>query len=367
MKIVLDGRPAFGGIHRVVRGLVVGLRTRSDLCDVDVIGDTGGNPVTPDHQLTPLRRALRPWLGNARRLAADQIGLGWSARRRHPDLVHSPHGVVPIHPLRPWIASLWDLSPITAEFVCGPPLMRRYRSWCFRRAVAHADHLIVPSEAVRRTLIARFGVSGDHITRIYPLFGPHLQPANCALPEPRHLLHVGTLEPRKNLDRLLDAMELIGPTEAPPLLLAGRYGWRQEGLLARVAAAGESVRWLGEVDDQHLADLYRQAAVVIQPSRHEGFDLPVLEGLAAGVPVVVSDIPVHREVAADCAIFAPVDDAAALAAAIREALGWRPEQRQLRGAAARALAAKLMRADPALEHIEVYRNVRARCLRPFQS
>ena len=96
VKLVLDGRPAFGGIHRVVRGLVDGLRTGFEPWDLEMIGDNGGNPVTLDHRLTPLRRVLRPLLGNARRVVADQIGLRMAARRAAPDLVHSPHGVVPL-------------------------------------------------------------------------------------------------------------------------------------------------------------------------------------------------------------------------------------------------------------------------------
>jgi glycosyltransferase involved in cell wall biosynthesis len=121
-----------------------------------------------------------------------------------------------------------------------------------------------------------------------------------------------------------------------------------------------SVRWLGEVDDRRLVELYRQAAVLIQPSLHEGFDLPVLEGLAVGVPVVASDLPVHREVAGDCALYARVDDAAALSAAVREALGWSAEQREARAATARAQATRLASSDPVAGHLEVYDAVRHR-------
>ena len=359
MRLLLDGRPAFGGIHRVVRGLVVGLRARCKLGDVEVYGENGGDPVTPGHRLTPWRRVLRPLLGNARRVVADQIGLGLAVRGGAHDLVHSPHGVVPFHPPRPWIVSLWDLSPINPEFACGPPLMRRYRSWCFRRAAVQADHVIVPSEAVRNMVIERFHRPVDSVTTIYPVFGPFFGETESPAPEPRHLLHVGTLEPRKNLDRLLDAYLLLDPAVRPPLVLVGRYGWRQEALVERIGRIGPSVRWLDEVDDEQLGRLYQRAAVLIQPSRHEGFNLPVLEGLSGGVPVVASNIPVHREVAGDCALYVPPDDADAIAAAILAVLGWDRERRDAWSAAARRRLARVTTSDPVAEHLEVYRRVAA--------
>jgi glycosyltransferase involved in cell wall biosynthesis len=360
MKVLLDARPSYGGVHRVVRGLADGLRAHGEI-ELEAYGASDGRPVTADDRLPPLRRSLRPLVGSLRRVADDQWGLHRAIVRAAPDVVHSPHGLLPLRRQRPWVVSLWDLSPLDPGLACGPPVMARYRSWCFSRAIAYADHVIAPSEAVRMALVEGLGVPARRVTRVYPAFGPHIEVDDRALPEARHLLHVGTLEPRKNLGRLLDAIELLGPACTTPLVLAGRYGWSQHALLERIASLGNSVRWLGEVSDERLGELYRDAAVLIQPSLHEGFDLPVLEGLAAGVPVVASDIPVHREVAADCAIYAPVDDAAALAAAIREALGWSAEQRRARAAAARGRAAVLASSDPIAEHVRVYREVASGC------
>lgn len=343
----------------MIRGLVDGLKAVGEV-RVEVYGDRGGGETPPDHRLTFVRRALRPVLGNARRVVADQVGLGWAARWSAADLVHSPHGVVPLAPPRPWVVSLWDTSPLNPDFACGPPPMRRYRSWCFSRAVEQADHVIVPSQSVRSRLIEHFGLAEDRVTTIYPLFGPMIQRSDSPSEEPRHLLHVGTLEPRKNLDLLLDAYELLDPVSRPPLLLAGRYGWRQRALVQRIDGMGPSVRWLGRVDDAELGRLYRQAYMVVQPSRDEGFDLPVVEGLASGAPVVASDIPVHREVAGDLALFALADDAPSLAAAILDVLGWDRDRRFARSVVARARAARLASSDPVAEHIEVYRRLAGR-------
>lgn len=129
------------------------------------------------------------------------------------------------------------------------------------------------------------------------------------------MLHVGTVEPRKNIELLLEVWEawVAEDPAAPALLLCGRRGWKSDALherFDRAAAAG----WLhhpGYVDDDALAALYRRALAVVCPSRYEGFGLPLVEAMAAGTPVVASDIPVFREVAGEAAVFAPVDDPAA--------------------------------------------------------
>ena len=142
------------------------------------------------------------------------------------------------------------------------------------------------------------------------------------------------------LDRLCDALDA-------ELL-------RQETVLARIAGPGSGVRWLGEVSDDRLAELYR-GSVVVQPSLHEGFDMPLAEALAAGAAVVVSDIPVHREVAGDAALYAPPEDARALSAAIGQVLAWGLEERRAQAARARRRALELGRCDPVAEHVAVYR------------
>ncbi|HUP41606.1 MAG TPA: glycosyltransferase family 1 protein, partial [Thermoanaerobaculia bacterium] len=129
---------------------------------------------------------------------------------------------------------------------------------------------------------------------------------------------VGTLEPRKNLETLLDAWPALrrrraaagGAGEVPPLVLCGQLGWKSEGLRRRVeeARAEGWLHHLGYVDEAALGALYRGARLFVFPSRYEGFGLPVLEALAAGVPVVASDLPVLRELAGDAVLYAPPTD-----------------------------------------------------------
>jgi glycosyltransferase involved in cell wall biosynthesis len=135
-----------------------------------------------------------------------------------------------------------------------------------------------------------------------------------------YCLHVGTVEPRKNLPALLAAYRLLRAAgEAPPpLVLAGQLGWKSEALRRDIAAAaGEGwLRHFGYVGTGELVALYRGATVVALPSWYEGFGLPVVEAMALGAPVLLSDIPVFHEVAGHAALYAPPDDPAAWAAAL---------------------------------------------------
>ncbi len=187
--------------------------------------------------------------------------------------------------------------------------------------------LLTPSAAVRDELVAR-GVAPQRVRAIH--HGPgQLATLDAGEPPPgvppRYGLYVGTLEPRKNLPVLLAAWQELRRRMpgAPPLLLCGRWGW-QTGSLAAEVRQGIAEGWLlhlGYVTPESLAALYRHAALVALPSLYEGFGLPLVEALAAGVPPVVSDLPVLREVGGDAALFVPPDDPLAWTAALARVLG----------------------------------------------
>ncbi len=133
-----------------------------------------------------------------------------------------------------------------------------------------------------------------------------------------YVLTVATLEPRKNLQTLVEAHRLLGGDLL--LAVAGGEGWGDQPELD-----DPRIRRLGFVSDEELARLYRGAAVAVYPSRFEGFGIPVLEAMASGCPVVVSAHPSLDEASGDAALRADPDDPAALAAAIEDALGRRDE------------------------------------------
>jgi alpha-1,3-rhamnosyl/mannosyltransferase len=138
-------------------------------------------------------------------------------------------------------------------------------------------------------------------------------------------LFVGTVEPRKNPETLLEAWRLLRARlpDAPPLVVCGRIGWVGEGArreLARARREGWLVH-LERASEAELTALYRRAAVVALPSWYEGFGLPALEAAALGAPVVASDLPVLREVLGDAALFVPPDRPELWARRLEEVLG----------------------------------------------
>ncbi|PRX44290.1 glycosyltransferase involved in cell wall biosynthesis [Prauserella shujinwangii] len=240
--------------------------------------------------------------------------------------VHAPTPLAP--PRAPRGRSLsvtvHDTVPWTHPETLTPRGVRWHRAM-IGRAARGADALVVPTEAVRGELAgfaagpAPVHVVGHGVTTL-----PVAEPP-AGLP-PRYVLAVGTLEPRKGIDVLVAAMALLAEPEVP-LLLAGQPGWG--GLdplaLAREHGLGEHrVRVLGRLSDAELAAVLRGASVLAAPSLAEGFGLPVLEAMAAGVPVVHSDAPALAEVAGGAGRMVPRGDARALATALHEVLSSGP-------------------------------------------
>jgi alpha-1,3-rhamnosyl/mannosyltransferase len=183
------------------------------------------------------------------------------------------------------------------------------------RTLFEADLLLTPSEAVRRELV-EIGVSPDRVRAVHHGTGLLNDSTPGVLPPrtpARYALHVGTVEPRKNVPTLLAAWRLLRARRAdpPPLVLCGGFGWKAEEVRREIAQA-EREGWavhLGYVGAAELAALYGGAELVALPSFYEGFGLPAVEALRAGAPLVASDLPVLREVAGDAALYAPPDRA----------------------------------------------------------
>ncbi len=184
--------------------------------------------------------------------------------------------------------------------------------------VARADHLLTVSETMAEELREAFPKAADrvHATRLGPPPGLS-EPAPAAAEdllrtlgiEGPFLLHVGTLEPRKNHLFLLRLFELLHSFDGQ-LLLCGPTGWRNEPILAalRDSPVRDRVRHLDYVRDDQLAALYRRAAALVFPSLYEGFGLPPLEAMRLGCPVVCSNRGSLPEVVADAAVVLPLDD-----------------------------------------------------------
>lgn len=190
-----------------------------------------------------------------------------------------------------------------------------------RFARDRADRIIAVSEATRRDIVSELGIPSERISVVYEAadarFRPHTPDETRPILARYHLTHgeyvlgVGTLEPRKNYIRLIEAYAVLraqyaaGERRVPPLIIAGGYGWQYDAILAAPERAGIAglVRFLGRVPDDDLPALIAGARLFVYPSLYEGFGLPPLEALASGTPVVVADTSSLPEVVGDAGLY----------------------------------------------------------------
>lgn len=212
------------------------------------------------------------------------------------------------------------------------PLNRWYLNATLPLYCRRATQLIAVSEQTKRDLVTLYRVPPEKITVIYEAAAPHFAPqppatvaavrARYGLPE-RYVLFVGTLEPRKNLSRLLAAFERLHAeqlTEA--LVVVGKKGWLYDDFFAALerSPARQAVLFPGFVPDADLPAFYSGAQALAFPSLYEGFGLPLLEAFGCGTPVVCSDVSSLPEIAGDAALLVDPTDEAALTEALRRLL-----------------------------------------------
>ena len=235
-------------------------------------------------------------------------------------VIHPPASVVTIHDL----GYLYEPESHTLT-------SRTQLSLTTRWNVSRASHVIAVSEATRLDMITYLQVSPDRVSvvphgvepRFHPLDTDQIERYRRAarLPE-RFALYLGTIQPRKNLGRLISAFELCAEQDPDlHLVLAGKPGWMAEPVLnrARQSPFSERIRLTGYVPDAQLPLLYGAASVFAFPSLYEGFGLPVLEAMACGVPVVISSRGALPELAGADAQIIDARDTQGLAAAVAEA------------------------------------------------
>jgi alpha-1,3-rhamnosyl/mannosyltransferase len=204
-------------------------------------------------------------------------------------------------------ATIYDLTCILMPELHPKANLEAERN--FGVTTRRADGLIAISEATRRDAIRVLGFSPEKIHVIYPgvphaYFAPDASRVDAARKQYRlgrpYVLFVGTIEPRKNIDLLLDAFESLPTTlrEHYELVIAGPPGWASGRTLARL----RHVRYLGYVPEAWMPGLTAGAAIFAYPSLYEGFGFPVAQAMAAGAPVITSNVSSMPEIAGDAAL-----------------------------------------------------------------
>jgi glycosyltransferase involved in cell wall biosynthesis len=242
------------------------------------------------------------------------VALPRLAKRQRLDVLHCPTFRGPIsRPSMPLVVTVHDLAVLRHPEAFNL-WTRRYSRSCVPRVVRAASRVIAVSEFTKRELVELLGTSAEKVT-VIPNGVADVFSKEGPAADGDYVLAVGTLEPRKNLSRVEDAVRLAGAE----LRVVGARGW------GGVEAAG----WLGRVPDDELARLYRGATCVVYASLYEGFGLPIAEAMACGTPVVTSRGGATEETAGGAAVLVDPYDPAAIAAGVAEAVERRDELRRL--------------------------------------
>jgi len=334
MRVCLDVSAAVhrrAGLGRYAHELVRALAEQGAHAYVAFYHQRGEAYLAPPIDRLPrLTTALgpRPW--RLRTALAYFTGLGMDRLFPGVDVFHATEHLLPR--LR-HTRSVFTLHDLIFQFDPGShkPLNIAYLRAMMPRFLRAADAVITVSECSRSDAVRIYRVPPDKIRVIHEGVDPRFQPIEnretlAAVRQKYHLpdrfiLHVGTIEPRKNLPLLFEALAALS-RDSGPLVVAGKVGWLTEPIFERVKEAGveDRITFTGYVPDDDLPALIGAASVLAMPSKYEGFGLPVVEAMACGTPVVASSASSLPEVGGDAALYAPPDDARAWVEALRRVL-----------------------------------------------
>lgn len=375
MRIAIDLSPAIhqkAGLGRYARTLAEHL-VAQDYANEYVAFAYGNFDAS---RLPPALRALphsnvpldaRPWRMGV--WLAHALGVSLDRVLPRVDLFHATEHLLPPLKNAKTVFTLHDLI-----FQLFPEYHLPLNRWFLVNAMPHflrrADAIIAVSECTKRDAIRFYNLPPEKITVIYEGVNPALRPVDdpdlIAQARARYarnrpfIFFLGTIEPRKNIPALIDAVRVLRARGLPHrLLIAGRKGWLYQGVFDHARAVGmeSEIDFLDYVPDVDLPALFAACDVFVFPSLYEGFGLPPLEAMACGAPVVCSNTSSLPEVVGDAAIQVDPRDAGEIAAATECVIQDQTRRAELR-ARGIAHAAKFSWERAARETLEVYANVR---------
>ncbi len=335
--IAIDYTPALsqgGGIGRYTRELIAALARLDDRTDYRLFAagmPSSKLPAPPGPNFTwkPARLSAK-WFARLWHRARLPIPIEvWAGTVR---LLHAPDFTLP--PVRQGTRTLLTVHDLS--FVRAPETttasLRAYLNRAVPHSVARADHVLADSQATRQDLIDLYGTPPDKISVLYGGVDARFAPvedrdivqivrARYGIGEGSFILSVGTVQPRKNYVRLVEALHRLDRPDLR-LVIVGGKGWLDDPLYRRIEALKmeKQVRLLGFVRDEDLPTLYSTAEVFAFPSLYEGFGLPLLEAMACGVPVVASRTSSLPEVVGEAGLLVDPHDVDGLADALTHVL-----------------------------------------------
>jgi glycosyltransferase involved in cell wall biosynthesis len=324
-------------VRILINGLQAGNRSGTGRYTVELVQALGR--VAPEHALsvvwpshllaTAPRQGARVLACNARPLArvlAEQRGLrGFGADAA--DIVHYPANFGPLARVPGLVVTVHDLG-----FLRNPDWFPQDRAWYYRflakQTLRRARRIIADSEATKRDVEALLGIAPDRVDVVPLGVSPRFRPQDAAavaaararfrLPA-SYLLYVGTMEPRKNLVRVVEAYSRIAGEIPQDLVIAGRNGWKHAPIheAAKASPHAARIHFPGFIAQDDLPAVLSGARAFVWPSLFEGFGLPVLEAMACGTPVLTSDRSSLPEVAGAAALLIDPEDGDAIAGGLR--------------------------------------------------
>lgn len=257
---------------------------------------------------------------------------------------------------------------------CPHTVARKTRIWlelCMKRTCRHADHILTISEFSKREIIKYLGVCEQQITVIpcavdHAIYHPDYTQEQIEkvrkkyAVEENYFLYLGTIEPRKNLERLVSAYARLcrGRQDVPQLVLAGKKGWLCEGIYKKVQelGMGDRILFTGYLAQEESPLLMCGAKAFIFPSLYEGFGMPPLEAMACGTPVIAADAASLPEVVGDAGILVDPESEREICEAMKNILEDRACRERLRKAGIER-AGKYTWKKSSRMLIEAYRNL----------
>ncbi len=372
MKVVVNALPLRGlqtGIGRYVRSLYQELETLG-LSPLYFSGTLSTKMPTPPEPQSWSRRTDLLWRLPWPAVVLLRVVFWWRfehALRRSlntlPGALYHETTFFPAACDAPQVFTLYDLSLLLRPEDHPRERVVFFRLF-FRRRLPRADHVITISETVRTEALTRLGLNPERVTAIPLAPAPHFRPPpeemvketkrRYRLPQ-EYFLFVGTIDPRKNLQLVLEALAHL--PSGPSLVIAGWKGWGEEGFKERLARLGlrRRVLTLSYVPDADLPALYAGARALVYPSLYEGFGLPVLEAMACGCPVITSRVSSLPEVAGEAALLVDPHSVEEMVQALKEVL--QPETAAELRARGLARAQEFSWEKTALKTLEVFREV----------
>lgn len=326
MRVAIDARNITGkgaGVSHYTSFLIRALVERNDaeyglLGNPETLKEFSGMP-----SVTVISVKHIPFFASHWQIA--RVAEHWGA-----DVFHSPAGNLPLNLRIPGVLTIHDLAIAHHPEWFSQSRIARWFSLKFllKQSVRRAKKIIVPSEAVKKDVIAYYGVPNDRVV-VTPLGVNVTFADNRAIAATReryglrskYFLSVGTIEPRKNFEQLVSVFGELHRTEPLfadfELMIAGGLGWKYDAVFQMMKKVNhetgkEIVRYLGYVSAEEKMALLADAFAFVFPSWYEGFGLPVLEAMAVGIPVITTSGGALREMVEEAALVVSPDDSVEL-------------------------------------------------------